>query len=513
MSDRPSNYPSDKFRFIDGLVLVLFISTAIYGLYLFRQDLMRTFDMRDAEPAGTITFRANTVQRRHEDRVLWDRLFVESYVYPGDLIRVADYSSANVDIASNEIYLNENTLIRIQRGMDGMGSFQVELREGNLSITSGAESEGIMLNLFGNQVQTTSGSVLNASADEDGIAVQVNEGTVAFIQEGQKREMIGGSLVAFDAAGVERINPAVVVKRPWQNARYLKSTNENLVINFEWTRSNIDPGETLRLEFASDIDFRSIIGVLDITDNTTQAAFDVGQWYWRISYENTVLRRGWFNVYDSSGPVLISPVTDTVFRHQEGSSLQVRFQWSEKAEASRYLVEISDNQNFTDLITRQVSATSLMLSQLGSGTWYWRVKPSFPKAYDGETGYSQTGSFRIEQTKDAVDSARAIEIPAAAVERARTANAQAIRGSSFTPQTSASQGSAAPQGSTAQFAVRPGSFQIMGRSRQYTIRPGDTLGRVAREFYGDPMLWSRISEANNIRNPDLIYPGQTFIIP
>jgi nucleoid-associated protein YgaU len=63
-------------------------------------------------------------------------------------------------------------------------------------------------------------------------------------------------------------------------------------------------------------------------------------------------------------------------------------------------------------------------------------------------------------------------------------------------------------------AVRPSPSSTNAQTaRTYAIQPGDTLGRIARQYYGDPMQWSRIVEANYIQNPDLIYPGQVFLIP
>jgi nucleoid-associated protein YgaU len=47
------------------------------------------------------------------------------------------------------------------------------------------------------------------------------------------------------------------------------------------------------------------------------------------------------------------------------------------------------------------------------------------------------------------------------------------------------------------------------------VVPGDTLSGIAQEFYGDATLFPRIFEANRnqIADPDLIHPGQTFRIP
>ena len=48
-----------------------------------------------------------------------------------------------------------------------------------------------------------------------------------------------------------------------------------------------------------------------------------------------------------------------------------------------------------------------------------------------------------------------------------------------------------------------------------TVQPGFTLWGIARENFGDGVLYVQVFEANKdkIRNPDLIYPGQVFTIP
>lgn len=48
-----------------------------------------------------------------------------------------------------------------------------------------------------------------------------------------------------------------------------------------------------------------------------------------------------------------------------------------------------------------------------------------------------------------------------------------------------------------------------------TVQPGNTLWGIAREKYGEGILYVRVFEANTdrIRDPDLIYPGQIFSVP
>ena len=53
------------------------------------------------------------------------------------------------------------------------------------------------------------------------------------------------------------------------------------------------------------------------------------------------------------------------------------------------------------------------------------------------------------------------------------------------------------------------------RVKAVTVQPGNTLWAIARDRYGEGIAYVRVFEANRdqIRDPDLIYPGQVFSIP
>ena len=54
-----------------------------------------------------------------------------------------------------------------------------------------------------------------------------------------------------------------------------------------------------------------------------------------------------------------------------------------------------------------------------------------------------------------------------------------------------------------------------GPVKSITVQKGHTLWAIARDRYGDGLLYVRVYEANaqDIRDPDLIYPGQVFDLP
>lgn len=64
-------------------------------------------------------------------------------------------------------------------------------------------------------------------------------------------------------------------------------------------------------------------------------------------------------------------------------------------------------------------------------------------------------------------------------------------------------------------APAPGPTATTGAEQTYTVVSGDSLSKIAKRYYGDANQWPRIHEANRdqIKNPDLIHPGQKLRIP
>ena len=49
----------------------------------------------------------------------------------------------------------------------------------------------------------------------------------------------------------------------------------------------------------------------------------------------------------------------------------------------------------------------------------------------------------------------------------------------------------------------------------HTVKSGDTLGKIAKHYYGNAMKYTAIYDANTniLKNPDVIHPGQELVIP
>lgn len=60
---------------------------------------------------------------------------------------------------------------------------------------------------------------------------------------------------------------------------------------------------------------------------------------------------------------------------------------------------------------------------------------------------------------------------------------------------------------------RPAPADPPIKAKTYTIVKGDTLSGICRKFYGNANLYPKLAKVNNIKNPNLIYTGNTLKIP
>jgi len=397
LNSRSQNRPRYLARHsVDFLIVILCLSAMAYSISLFRRDLSQTINLLNVKPVGNIVIKKNIVQRRFADHVLWDRLRVESPVYLGDIIRVAELSAATLDIEGQQIDLDEDTLIRILSAQDDSGALQIELSEGSLSVSTGAD-RGLQLAVHGKVIEMKADTALTVAAGKDGFSAQVNKGAAAFIEDGGNRTAAQGTSLSFNTEGEELRQPAAVVTQPGPNARYVKNTPQPLSVKFEWNRVNLEAKDRLRLEIATDRNFNRVVKSVGNLNSSAEISLDAGLWNWRLSYEGAILSTGRLTVIEASNLGLLSPVKGSLFRYHDDPP-PVSFQWSEIEEALHYIIEISPTQDFTSpQISRQTVEASFTYPYLGPGTWYWRVQPVFPSAYEGVAGYSQFSWFNIEQ--------------------------------------------------------------------------------------------------------------------
>ena len=111
---------------------------------------------------------------------------------------------------------------------------------------------------------------------------------------------------------------------------------------------------------------------------------------------------------------------------------------------------------------------------------------------------------RIDKAEHAVAEARseAEELAAKAAQEKAEADAKAKAEADAKAKADAEAAAAAQAAEAEQLAATT--------LREYTVVKGDTLSAIGKRF---GVKWRDIAELNDIKNPDLIFPGQVFKIP
>ena len=133
----------------------------------------------------------------------------------------------------------------------------------------------------------------------------------------------------------------------------------------------------------------------------------------------------------------------------------------------------------------------------------WQPPESVPRSVRRDDLAAQTPAPAPDMLPPAADTPAPVEIPAAPAVPAEQAVAPAP--------------AADPAVGNVKDDVVPVAAPAPAAAEEYTVVKGDTLGGIARKFYGRASAWKKIQEANADRlrgkNKTVIVPGMKLQIP
>lgn len=145
------------------------------------------------------------------------------------------------------------------------------------------------------------------------------------------------------------------------------------------------------------------------------------------------------------------------------------------------------------------------------------------KYYDNGYKYDQLVKANNITNENSLQVGQVLEIPKleAQVAQASPATSTAPQDSTVPTATPASSDQAMNQNQTNQANQNLGTGgdpnqTVWGpriNANTYTVTEGDWLSKIAGRAYGDVMAYQKLSQANNLSNPDLIEPGTVLKIP
>ena len=402
-----------------------FISSA-----LFYKGFFRALTKLNEEPIATITFKYKTAQRKFLERVVWDRLRQNSPVYNGDTIHTENLAEATVYfIDGNVMNLSENTMAQVFLSEDKL--LTAELTDGYATVDAGEAGAGVVLVADGMEIALEAGSSVGAgiesksktsgvvgesslekeevqkeTEEKRGFSVQVLKGNaVVQSEDGTKVDVVEGQGIAFDKQGQSL--PVLVVTNPLPNSKILSTTQEKVLVPFKWNfgETKISENQKVYLTVAIDKDFENVVVFEDITNqNETQIQLDAEKYFWKVSVVEDVTKEkvltsqsGKLQIIKSLKPNQIVPAENASFSYRSRIP-SIRFMWDEANQATSYKVEIATNPSMENPIVEQrTNLTSLIISTLEFGNYYWRVTPYYTINNLGFANPSEVKSFSVER--------------------------------------------------------------------------------------------------------------------
>ncbi|MGP1415909.1 MAG: FecR domain-containing protein [Treponema sp.] len=395
----------------DVIITVVILTLDILLLLLFFMNIYASLSYNATDRLGTLIFKKRSATRKHVDALSWNMLQNNTPVYELDTIRTASQSEASIlfDDGSS-LDLLENSLIKLKMKSSNdfgdvvRGSFVVNSKgekktltiQGKV-ITMDKDAEIVIHKKDGgeNEIEVTKGEI--EIVQEDGETLQVQEFQTLTIPQEDSNEKI------------EVKNISCIPLAPQHN-EHLFTSEDRYSITFSWSFFN--DGENSQensssVVIAKDKDFKNVIskmkGKLVSTEGGNhiwQASYisDLGNLYWRVEYDvdsYSSVRR--FSLEKISQIEQMRPKNENVFYYYDDPP-NIVFSWNAGEVIPSSTLEISETADFSNpKISIQVVPTSIELSNLTEGVYYWRVVPNIKKHILGKLPEPEVRTFRIIQ--------------------------------------------------------------------------------------------------------------------
>ena len=389
-------------------ILAVFICVlgAVINSVLFYKGFFKALTKLDEKPIATITFKYKTANRKFLERVVWDRLRQNSPVYNGDTIHTESLSEATIYfIDGNVMSLTENTMAQVFLSEDD--KLALELTDGFATVDSSESSGGAVISQNGVSINLQKGATVAANSD-DGFSLQVLKGNASYTaSDGSVTSLTEGKGVSVNSEGVKKAT--VYISSPLPQSKVVAFNSDVERVSFKW---NIDGNnfDKVSLNFYSDNHYSIVENSIDVTGkNEIEVELDTGKYFYAIEcekvsalneasgFEKIAQAKSKFEIIKSDTPSLIIPQEKSNFSYRTRLP-SIRFMWKETNLASSYKIEIAKDERFTNTIVEQrTSLTSLIISTLESGKYFWRVTPFYTVNKIGFENVSQVGSFTIDQ--------------------------------------------------------------------------------------------------------------------
>lgn len=390
----------------DFFVATICLVIAAFFLFLFWRDLNTSTLRSDKKKIGTITSKYKVVQRKFDDRVVWERVSQDTDLYYADTIRTADFAQLRIKFNNGtQLDVYENTMIQVYYTEDA--GLMINVEGGDIQVDSTEATDAVDVKLGdGSVVSVDAGSSLAARSDaESGVHnVEVKTGSAQIVTEtGESATLSLGESVSISAESSLRVNPLTVTSLP-KDLRVLSVQDQDAPLRLEWRTapSQEDEAPEVTVQTSRTRDFSVIESSVTVSgENSTEIQAQDGVLYWRVFTEDSreTPVEGRITVQDVTPVEGISPADQSEFRYRLNAP-RINFRWQPSEFAEQYRLTVSSTQDMQTVVRQvQTQDSFALIDTLSSGTYWWRVEPYYSQNGMGYTAGSPVYQFTIIQNE------------------------------------------------------------------------------------------------------------------
>jgi outer membrane protein assembly factor BamB len=395
---------TSDFIFVSTTAVV--ITTCSVLLYA---DFNRKIDAGNLKQIGTITFKKEVAQRKYQTQVVWEDVEQNFPVYNNDAIRTSDLSEAVIHLNDGtEINIDENTMI-VLAALEN--AININFEHGSISASRGAGATGadiyaVNIKSLNTTVSIDKGNIQLSQSGGQGLDLKVSDGE-AKVLSGDAETIVKANEKAIIAPDlketkVQKLN--FILKEPQAN-RYIITGTTQRDVNFQWDVEG--KFKDIKLQISSDRAFAKILKTASVSSQKNVSfKLSEGTYFWRIVALNEDTKKtevsdtAKFNIVYKKAPRIVSP-TNNESLETAGNLHSIFFRWADSENSGNYILEISNDNNFANVIhSINTPLQSIAVDNLSSGKYFARVKSTLSISGENFEFTSPIISFNVEKQKE-----------------------------------------------------------------------------------------------------------------
>jgi hypothetical protein len=372
-------------RILKQLTIALVISVVgFFGTVAWFHFCKPETKSADRKPMARVENAGNEVQRKPSQRVIWESVYKNEEIFPGEAVRTAPNADAQVLVlkTGTTVHIEPDTLVVLDDGEKGPS---LDFQQGNIFVQSSKTPDGgvgLTLKIGDSEVKFKSADLSLSKSPNGNVAVEVTRGE-AELNQGTKKTVLtkDKSAELTEQGGVSVATDRVQILQPAAGETlFLNLANgERLDVNWQ----PLPPGYSLWAEVGGTRISLSRVPGSQTTGESGQLHLGAkpGRRYLRLvattkdskmpPLSSIVVP---FEVAPKSVPTLVYPAKDASILKKEAKA-PVAFQWESATTYQAQVFEVATDPQFkhVKLHENMDGEAGVHRDQLPDGDYFWRV--------------------------------------------------------------------------------------------------------------------------------------------